>query len=496
MVLEYPTNVLELIINYSIICISNFLMSAYVFYKSQGIRLKTKHLLYLIFSGSIVTGVFVIVRMNNYYYAYFCLFSLSPLLLSFFVRERGKPFNNIVSGLVSLTLVTSIKVIAHIIYGTILWIFKINPRINPSSNYIYLPSEFIAFILCILFMNIKRFRKGFQFFQEEKALGLGLALLAIVMILKCINLRDNRGKIYLYVIFVIGIIIAGFGLFLWIRRSITAHQRERMQLKSEEHYKEVLEERDKEIEKLNQSNAYLAKIVHRDNHLMSNVNTSIGMYFNSDDKADKETLLRELQTLAKKRNEVINKEQLESKLLPSTGNLLIDGAVNDLYIKAAAHGIAFNLTVTSTVDEIIGKYISQTDLQTLLCDHIKDAIIAVDSYGESGGKILVNLSKLNDNYCIDIYDSGVAFETATLSKLGVDRVTTHADSGGSGIGFMTTFETIKKAYASLIITEFEHRSPFSKSVSFRFDGESAFIINSYRKDELQQLINRNDVIFL
>ena len=345
-------------------------------------------------------------------------------------------------------------------------------------------------------MNVKRFRRGFQFFQKDQNLGLGLALSVIVMVLKCMNLRDNQEVDYMHVIYFVGGIATSFGLYLWIRRSITTHYRERLQLKSEEHYKELLEERDKEIEKLNQSNAYLAKIVHRDNHLMSNVNTSIDMYFNSGDEAYKETLLRELQTLAKERNEMINKEQLESKLLPSTGNLLIDGAINDLYIKASAHGIDFNLTVTSTVDEIIGKYISQTDLQTLLCDHIKDAIIAIDSYGESGGKILVNLSKQNDNYCIDIYDSGVAFEIDTLSKLGRERVTTHADSGGSGIGFMTTFETLNKAYASLIITEFDSTMPFTKSVAFRFDGESSFIIQSHRSVELKEKLTRDDVVIL
>ena len=168
--------------------------------------------------------------------------------------------------------------------------------------------------------------------------------------------------------------------------------------------------------------------------------------------------------------------------------------MNDLYSKGAAHGIDFNLTVSSTVDEIIGKYIRQTNLQTLLCDHIKDAIIAVESRGEAGGKILVNLSMQNDNYCIDIYDNGVEFSVDTLSKLGLERVTTHADTGGSGIGFMTTFETLKKAYASLIITEFENQTPFTKSVSFRFDGESAFIIHSYRSEELKKVIDRNDVM--
>ena len=358
----------------------------------------------------------------------------------------------------------------------------------------YILVVLFTFAICFLFMRVKRFKKGFQFFQEENNLGLGLAMSGIVMLLKCINLRDNKDKIYLYVVFVIGIVVIGFGLYLWIRRSITAHYRERLQLKSEEHYKELLEQSKKEIEKLNQSNEYLAKIVHRDNHLMGALDSSINAYFNSTDEIEKDNLLHEIHTLAKERGKLIAKEQLDSKLLPTMGNHLIDGAITDLYIKAAAHGIDFSLTVSSTVDEIIGKYISQTDLHTMLCDHIKDAIIAVDNRGEAGGRILVNLSMQNDNYCIDIYDNGVEFSIDTLSKLGLKRVTTHSDTGGSGIGFMTTFETLKKAYASLVITEFENKTPFSKSVTFRFDGENAYIIHSYRSEELMKNINRADLV--
>lgn len=483
---------LELYINYFMICSAGYFITVYIFCKSQSIKLSKSQKLFLIVFGVFLSILFTIVRKDSIPFSHLIRFLGIPLGMCCIIYKREQLFKSLVIGFVSIAFESICEILATLLQAVLLWTLNL----VPNENVAYLFIVTITFALCAIFMNVKRFKRGFQFFQRDDKLGLGISLSGIVMIIKCINIREHRDTDYLYIVYILGCIIVGFGIYLWIRRSITAHYRERLQLKSEEHYKEVLEERDKEIEKLNQSNAYLAKIVHRDNHLMSNVNTSIDIYFNSNDEAYKETLLRELQTLAKERSETINKEQLESKLLPSTGNLLIDGAINDLYIKAAAHGIDFNLTVSSTVDEIIGKYISQTDLQTLLCDHIKDAIIAVDSYGESGGKILVNLSKLNDNYCIDIYDSGVAFETATLSKLGMDRVTTHADSGGSGIGFMTTFETIKKAYASLIITEFEHRSPFSKSVSFRFDGESVFIINSYRKDELQQLINRNDVIFL
>ena len=292
------------------------------------------------------------------------------------------------------------------------------------------------------------------------------------------------------------LLISSFGLFIWIRRSITAHYRERLQLKSEEHFQSLLQEKEIENQKLNQTNEYLAKVVHRDNHLMSALDTSIKAYFESDNEQDKDDLLREIQTLAKERGELIEKEQRDSKLLPTTGNLLIDGAINDLYIKAAAHSIDFNLTVSETVDAIIGKYISQTDLQTLLCDHIKDAIIAVDAKGNDKGTVLVDLSVKNGNYQITVFDSGVDFEIDTLAKLGKERVTTHADNGGSGIGFMTTFETIRKAYANLMITEFENKTPFSKSVSIIFDGENSFIIQSYRSEALKAAITRDDMVII
>ena len=51
-------------------------------------------------------------------------------------------------------------------------------------------------------------------------------------------------------------------------------------------------------------------------------------------------------------------------------------------------------------------------------------------------------------------DTGVDFEIDTLVKLGLEAVTTNEDRGGTGTGFMTTFETMKETKASLIITEY------------------------------------------
>lgn len=477
-----------------IIAASFLFVSTYVFMKSLGKSFikdfsnKSKFLFCLFGLITAIIYSFLIVHFPEF--AQIVLFFTTALLLTIINWDLRS--NAIVISFISEGIVRVLRFIASIFVGTIGWIVKIHPQ----SIIVYTVIQLLTFVFAVLLLKSKRFSKGIQFFQNKDYLGLGLLISGFLFIISSIDLEGNYINDFLLTIAIVAVIIMGVGLFAWIKQSITKHYREKLQLKTELYYKEQLEQKEQEIEKLNHSNEYLAKIVHRDNHLMSSLNSSINAYFESDNKAFKDDILREIQTLESERAELISSEQRDSKILPSTGNNLIDSAINDLYIKAAAHGIDFDVSISATVDEVIGKYISQTDLQTLICDHIKDAIIAVDAKNENNGKILVELSMESDNYTITIFDSGVDFEIDTLSMLGKERVTTHADNGGSGIGFMTTFETLRKSYASLIITEFENKTPFSKSVSIRFDGNTTFIIQSYRKEELQSVLTRDDVILL
>ena len=173
-----------------------------------------------------------------------------------------------------------------------------------------------------------------------------------------------------------------------------------------------------------------------------------------------------------------------------------DCSLSEMYVKATAHGIAFDLIVGEELYYLVNNIISQTDLQTLLCDHIKDAVIAVTAAKDTNGKILVTIEKNDGLFEISIRDNGIEFTPDTLAKLGRERITTHADEGGSGIGFMTTFETLAKTKGSLIITEYEAGSPFTKAVTFVFDGLHRFVIETYRKDDLKEIVTRDDVILL
>lgn len=472
---------------------TTFFLSSYIFLKAKNISLKPKRLLLLIILGALLPPVSELIIAYSFELAQLYELFISVIILLCVSKQRDEC--SIILSVVSIGVEHGIKMISTVAGAALFWAIDY----HISLLIVYSVMSLCDIIATILLMRIPRFRSGFQFFEKRDNLGVGIAISGVLIVLMCIrygtkNISGVTGGLAFSII--VAVILVGFGLYLWIRRSITNHYRERMKLRSEAFYQQTLAENEQKLEQMRQSNEFLAKVVHRDNHLLSALNASIDDYFNSGDRAFRDDLFRNIQTLARERAELIDREQRASKILPSTGNLLIDGSLSDLYVKAVAHGIDFNLDVSVPVDEIIGKYLSQTELQTLLCDHIKDAIIAVDARGEGTGKILVSLSVKDNSYDVTIFDSGVDFAPDTLAKLGRERVTTHAESGGSGVGFMTTFATLRRACASLFITEFENKTPFSKSVSFRFDGLSAFAIQSYRAGELKASFCRDDVIIL
>lgn len=483
MILHYDEYIRHFLLNYVI-----FINAFYAFTKTQCIKLSIKRTI-IVFMINIIVSIIYSVLYTMEYCAIAQIISYMAIVLSLSLLNYKKGV--ILISLISTCYAHVLKIVSYFISSILVYVI-----FGPVKNLVpFIFTCIISILLNVLLLKIKRLKNGIQFFEKTENLGLGLLISGIIFLSSVIE-YNGATNIVVIIIAAFSVFLCAFGLYLWIRKGITKHYREKLQLKSEIYYKEQLEQKEQDIERLNQSNEFLAKIVHRDNHLMSSLDSSINAYFESNDKDFKDDVLREILTLSKERGELIKTEQRDVKLFPSTGNSLIDSTINEFYIKAAAHGIDFDVSISATVDEVIGKYISQTDLQTLICDHIKDAIIAVDAKNENNGKILVELSMENDNYTITIFDSGVDFEIDTLAKLGKERVTTHADNGGSGIGFMTTFETLRKSYASLIITEFENKTPFSKSVSIRFDGNTAFIIQSYRKEELKSVLTRDDVILL
>lgn len=78
-------------------------------------------------------------------------------------------------------------------------------------------------------------------------------------------------------------------------------------------------------------------------------------------------------------------------------------------------------------------------MNTLLADLVENAIIAIRS--RTSKRILVSISISEGHYLIDVFDGGIPFEAETIINLGLKKITTHADSSGSGIGLVFLTQT-------------------------------------------------------
>ena len=78
---------------------------------------------------------------------------------------------------------------------------------------------------------------------------------------------------------------------------------------------------------------------------------------------------------------------------------------------------------------------------------------------------------------MNIYDTGVPFNTDIIHKLGKNKATSHSNDGGSGIGLYNTISVCQKYSFSFIIEEAPGVDNFTKKISITFDDKNLFLYN-------------------
>ena len=189
----------------------------------------------------------------------------------------------------------------------------------------------------------------------------------------------------------------------------------------------------------------------------------------SDEQKEKSTLLlNQLKTISAERSEIILKYENSNKQLPKTGICSVDASILYLFLKAQKNGVVLDLSVTTDLSIVSKGVISETDINTLVLDLGENAVIAASTV--EMGCILIIFGTENDHLCITIYDNGNRFDQGVIHNIGSKRITTHKDSGGTGIGLITTFEILKKYSASFVIDETIQNERYIKKVAVCFDG--------------------------
>lgn len=469
--------------------ISNY----YTVTKITNKKIESKLLLLVLclFAGIIYTLIRSQTTIILAYPIYYIMFSI---IYSFFLSTK------IQRGMFLSAITNAMSIIAMIFASIVNYLFmKINKLNLTKQNVIeYIIIGIIQFMLIYLFFRIKRFKYGFTFINNEitnnRLKIIGLVISIIILITYTIYFVYSNVKIG--TIFFILFIIGAFLMIYWIKKSITKYYKEKMKERTVEIQQEQIKEKDETINNLESELANVLEINHKYNHRLSAMEkavTKLGYKLQANEEFAEEyaDILDSLNELSKEYKEEVASINKESKL-HKTNIFSIDNLLEYMKLEAEKSKIGFELKVNFDINEIIDNKISKNRLETLLADHIKDAIIAINSSENKERKIKVSFDK-DKEYQIKFYDTGIEFEVETLLNLGLERTTTHKMTGGTGIGFMTTFETLKECKASLIIEEY-NKQEYTKAVIIKFDDKSEYRIHSYREEEIKNKTQNNRII--
>ncbi len=409
---------------------------------------------------------------------------------------------SLVVTLISLTITYIVYIISIILTGIITNAFYPNiPLENTAILYVIM---IIESLILYFSLKIRRFKNGLPFLQNtEKVNNIGLVGFALIGATMLIYSTLGIYKFVTYLI--IGIIIEAICITIWIRRKITKYYKQKLKERTIAELEAEISEKDEEINKITEENRKIATINHKysnriqalekfsqkiksNSKIMESMKTEFGEEFG--DFAEQIKRLSEEYT--NEMEEIIKHEET----LEKTGIFGIDNILEYMKEEANKNNIKFNLKVNGNINYMVENIIEQSKLETLLGDHIKDAIIAINSSNSTYKSILVIIGIIDNCYEVSIYDTGIEFEIDTLLKLGTEATTTHKETGGTGIGFMTTFETLKSTKASLIIEEKHpmNNTDYTKSVNIRFDGKNEYKICSYRADEIRKKNNSRKIL--
>ena len=419
----------------------------------------------------------------------YCIIS-EIILISFLfsAKTKNRMGYSIIVTVISLTVNYIIFAISACLCFVLVAVFNIR------SDYInIIVILIIDMVLFLCFLRIKRFRKGFTFLKSKLQneyfnmliLNISCLILFSIIILSNYGGNINRG-------IGIGLVIFAIMMFVTIQKSLQLYYKQKMLVKDLEETKAELEDKKKEVAELEKENLEFSKVSHSIAHKQRDLEHKLNELSMKSEIADEIDIKDRIENLSAG----LSKKQVV--VLDETGISEIDDMLAFMQSECVKNKIDFQLQLSGNIYTMINHYVEKEELEILLADHIKNAIIAI-GYGDNVNKsILVRLGKLDGNYGLYIYDSGIEFEIETLINLGKKPSTTHKDSGGTGMGFMNTFDTLRKHKASFIIEEYGKpvKDNFTKALKFKFDNKNEFKICTYRKEEIKKEDKENSLVVI
>jgi len=334
-------------------------------------------------------------------------------------------------------------------------------------------------ILIVLFLRIKKIKNGFSFFNTNMNNGyfeiLFFNVSAIILFTVIIFINSN-GILSRKLMFYLTILAAI--MFTTIQKSLQLYYKQKLLAKELNEIKAELENKKKEVADLEAENINISKKSHTLVHKQKALEYKLEEIINKTEISKEE--VGEVRDRIKSLENDLYKEKTTIEL-DKTEIPQIDDMLKYMQAECKKNKIDFEVQIKGNIHYMTNNLITKDDLETLLADHIKNAIIAINHTENINRSILVKLGKIDETYGLYIYDSGIEFEKETLENLGKKPSTTHKDEGGTGMGFMNTFDTMRKCKASLVIEEIgkPNKDNYTKAIKIKFDNKNEFKVETF-----------------
>lgn len=405
-------------------------------------------------------------------------FLIFMLGLIFSINTKNKVVYSILLTFISLS-------INYILYFIVLIIsFFINLVFTFQNDYITLCLIIIIHSILLNFLfKIRKIKNGFIFLQSNiqneyfEMLILNISITMSFAFIVLSNFSFLRSLQFFFAFIIFSII-----MFITIKKSFEMYYKQKLLIQDLEETKAELKQKEEEIKNLEKENLNFSKTSHSISHKQKSLEYKLNQLLLRTEIASELDITDKVKEIS---NTYFNNTAVAE--LPKTNITEIDDMLKFMQSECVKNNIDFKLQINDNIYPMINNYIDKENLEILLADFIKNSIIAINYSDNINRSIFVRLGLIDGIYSLYVYDSGIEFEIDTLLHLGQMPYTTHADNGGTGIGFMNTFDTLRKFNASMIINEINSPTSdnYTKVIMIKFDKQNSFKISSYRSEEIK-----------
>lgn len=375
---------------------------------------------------------------------------------------------------------------------------------NYDMPWFFLHACFWILQVLLLFgcFRIPRLRKGMTFLYNLSSNNIGSSVCFIAIASVIIASQSKTYDRQIILTFSTALFISGFLLIYWWNYHITQTYRKFLRKNELDSLNLLLEERKQKILYLKNQNDELARLIHKDNKIIPAITSAIMESYENKmllDLSEWETdspLCLKLKQLYNERVDMLETYHNEIMNLPKTSFDSINATISFMHSEASKTDIPFQVVLYDNLKTTIPNEIIEDDFNHMLSDLLINAINACKDI--TSGSIQIYLGKTEEISIIKICNTGSIFHLETLNNLGLARHTTHAETGGSGIGLMDIWKIKEKYKATLLIDEIADASSSETytCMNVLFNRKNHFMIQSDRSKELITYINRPDVMII